>query len=374
MHVILLGTAAGGGFPQWNCWCPTCRVAREDPARARPRTQSSIAFSADGERWFLGNASPDVREQIACLPHAAVTGVRHVPVEGIVLTDAELDHTLGVTLLREGRHLQLIATAAVHAHDRRGFAGAAGDAGVRGGEDGGGRPRRSRAARLSRRKRERPHDRDEGGARRSAALRAPMRKWATRWRRSFATRARESRARSFPAAAGSDRSCSRGSTRPSCSCSTERSGRTTSSIDWISRTGRRCRWGTCRSRARKEASPSLSQLSCRHKVYTHINNTNPMLVESSPERATVEAGGDDRGHGWDALRDLRRAFCALSRITPTTRYALTMSSSLLSAPTIAAPAGAADPGARAAARTGRARSRRFAAFTGRTTWSIRFIG
>jgi hypothetical protein len=87
MHVILLGTAAGGGFPQWNCWCPTCRVARDDPQRARPRTQSSIAFSADGVRWFLGNASPDVREQLAHLPHPPVTGVRHVPVEGVVVID-----------------------------------------------------------------------------------------------------------------------------------------------------------------------------------------------------------------------------------------------------------------------------------------------
>ena len=113
MHVILMGTAAGGGFPQWNCWCPTCRIARDDPARAHPRTQSSIAFSADGVRWFLGNASPDVREQLARLPRVDVPGVRHVPVEGIVLTDAELDHTLGVTLLREGRQLQIIATPAV---------------------------------------------------------------------------------------------------------------------------------------------------------------------------------------------------------------------------------------------------------------------
>src|SRR6476659_6417746 len=113
VRVILLGTAAGGGFPQWNCWCPTCRIARDDPALAHPRTQSSIAVSADGVRWFLGNASPDVREQITRLPRAEVTGVRHVPVEGIVLTDAELDHTLGVTLLREGRLLQLIATPAV---------------------------------------------------------------------------------------------------------------------------------------------------------------------------------------------------------------------------------------------------------------------
>ncbi len=110
---MLLGTAAGGGFPQWNCWCPTCRVARAEPWRARPRTQSSLALSADGRRWFLCNASPDVREQLGRLPVEPPAGFRHVPVEGVVLTDAELDHTLGFALLREGRRLQLYATDAV---------------------------------------------------------------------------------------------------------------------------------------------------------------------------------------------------------------------------------------------------------------------
>lgn len=113
MHVKLLGTAAGGGFPQWNCWCPSCRTAREAPERARPRTQSSVAVSADAARWFLLDASPDVREQIATLPTARSTEVRHVPIEGIALTDAELDHTLGIELLREGRALHLYATPAV---------------------------------------------------------------------------------------------------------------------------------------------------------------------------------------------------------------------------------------------------------------------
>lgn len=113
MQVILLGTAAGGGFPQWNCWCPSCRVARSAPERAHPRTQSSAAISADGVRWFLLNASPDVREQIVPLTAAPPAGVRHVPVEGIIPTDAELDHTLGIALLREGRALQLYATPAV---------------------------------------------------------------------------------------------------------------------------------------------------------------------------------------------------------------------------------------------------------------------
>lgn len=113
MEIILLGTAAGGGFPQWNCWCPSCRIARAEPHRAIQRTQSSAAVSADGRRWFLLNASPDVREQLGRLPAKVPDGARHVPVEGIVVTDAELDHTVGIMLLREARHLQLCATMSV---------------------------------------------------------------------------------------------------------------------------------------------------------------------------------------------------------------------------------------------------------------------
>jgi pyrroloquinoline quinone biosynthesis protein B len=113
MQVVLLGTAAGGGFPQWNCWCPVCRTARREPERARPRSQSSAAVSADGRRWFLLNASPDVHAQVARLVTEEPAGLRHVPVEGVVLTDAELDHTLGLVLLREGRCLQVYATPAV---------------------------------------------------------------------------------------------------------------------------------------------------------------------------------------------------------------------------------------------------------------------
>ncbi len=113
MHIVLLGTAAGGGYPQWNCWCPVCRVARQDPDRAHPRTQSAAAVSADGERWFLLNASPDIHAQLARLECRTPAGVRHSGVEGVVLTDAELDHSLGIVLLREARFLQVAATAAV---------------------------------------------------------------------------------------------------------------------------------------------------------------------------------------------------------------------------------------------------------------------
>jgi pyrroloquinoline quinone biosynthesis protein B len=113
MHVLLLGTAAGGGFPQWNCRCATCQAARESPPRATPRTQSSIAVSADGAHWFLGNASPAVRAQLERLGAGPPGAVRWSPVEGVVFTDAELDHTLGLALLREARLLPVFATRAV---------------------------------------------------------------------------------------------------------------------------------------------------------------------------------------------------------------------------------------------------------------------
>jgi pyrroloquinoline quinone biosynthesis protein B len=113
VQIILLGTAAGGGFPQWNCWCPSCRVARNDPDRARRRSQSSAAVSADGRRWFLLNASPDVHAQLGRLPLDEPAGMRQQPVEAVVLTDGELDHTLGLVLLREGGALQVYATRAV---------------------------------------------------------------------------------------------------------------------------------------------------------------------------------------------------------------------------------------------------------------------
>jgi pyrroloquinoline quinone biosynthesis protein B len=113
VQVVLLGSAAGGGFPQWNCWCPGCRTARSSPAAAHPRSQSSAAVSEDGRHWFLLNASPDVRDQVARLHNSTPDGARHVPVEGVVLTDAELHHTLGLVLLREAGRLPIYATAAV---------------------------------------------------------------------------------------------------------------------------------------------------------------------------------------------------------------------------------------------------------------------
>jgi pyrroloquinoline quinone biosynthesis protein B len=98
MRIIILGSAAGGGVPQWNCGCPNCVEARN---RGAGRTQSSVAVSADGERWILLNASPDLRSQLAAHPPLWPRGKRGSPVAAVVLTDGEIDHTLGLLLLRE---------------------------------------------------------------------------------------------------------------------------------------------------------------------------------------------------------------------------------------------------------------------------------
>lgn len=100
MRVRVLGSAAGGGFPQWNCHCGTCEAARTG-ARARPRTQSSLAIRGVEGPWFLVNASPDLRQQLETLPPARIDGVRAPPIAGVLLTDAEIDHTAGLLLLRE---------------------------------------------------------------------------------------------------------------------------------------------------------------------------------------------------------------------------------------------------------------------------------
>lgn len=117
MWVRVLGSAAGGGFPQWNCDCPSCRVVRDGSRAARARSQSSIAVSSDYRRWFLFNASPDVQVQVesfpALHPSTGPDGGRAVPLQAVLLTDAELDHTLGLLLLRQAAGLVVHATEAV---------------------------------------------------------------------------------------------------------------------------------------------------------------------------------------------------------------------------------------------------------------------
>jgi len=118
MKVHVLGSSAGGGFPQWNCNCNNCGGLRMQRIRARPRTQSSIAVSADGRHWVLFNASPDILQQIREFP-ALQPGdrLRTTGIAAIVLIDAQVDHTTGLYMLREqDRPLQVWCTDAVN-HD-----------------------------------------------------------------------------------------------------------------------------------------------------------------------------------------------------------------------------------------------------------------
>jgi pyrroloquinoline quinone biosynthesis protein B len=115
MRVHLLGTAAGGAFPQWNCNCRNCGWARTVHGRVAARTQSCIAVSTDLSRWFLVNASPDIRIQLESFPPLWPPPgfVRGTAIAGVLLTNADLDHTLGLFNLRESGPLVVHATSAV---------------------------------------------------------------------------------------------------------------------------------------------------------------------------------------------------------------------------------------------------------------------
>lgn len=114
MRILLLGAAAGGGFPQWNCNCVNCQRARAGDTAAVPRTQSSVAVSSGNGRWFLLNASPDLRQQIIQNPQLHPReGNRDSPIAGVVLTNAEVDHVAGLLSLRESQALVVYATERV---------------------------------------------------------------------------------------------------------------------------------------------------------------------------------------------------------------------------------------------------------------------
>jgi pyrroloquinoline quinone biosynthesis protein B len=113
LTAVVLGAAAGGGIPQWNCRCEVCRLAWSGDPRVKPRTQSSLAVSADNEHWALLNASPDLRAQIQASPHLHPRGdKRGSPISAVLLTGAEIDQTAGLLNLRERSPFTLNATAA----------------------------------------------------------------------------------------------------------------------------------------------------------------------------------------------------------------------------------------------------------------------
>ncbi len=114
MHIHVLGSAAGGGFPQWNCNCANCGGLRRGEIQAQARTQSSIAISADEQHWLLINASPDIRAQInAFAPLQPQQGVRGTGIAAVLLVDSQIDHATGLLMLREGSRLELYGTQRV---------------------------------------------------------------------------------------------------------------------------------------------------------------------------------------------------------------------------------------------------------------------
>ena len=113
MNLRTLGSAAGGGFPQWNCACPNCRGARGGTIATKPRTQTQVAVSADGKAWYLIGASPDLRSQIEATPELHPTENRQSPIAGVVLASADLDHVLGLLLLRELQPLRVYTTPSI---------------------------------------------------------------------------------------------------------------------------------------------------------------------------------------------------------------------------------------------------------------------
>jgi pyrroloquinoline quinone biosynthesis protein B len=112
LTAVILGTAAGGGFPQWNCRCPVCQLAWDGDSRVKPRTQAGLAVSADGRDWVLINASPDLRAQIqATAVLRPKQSPRGSPITAVVLTGAEVDQVAGLLTLRERSKFNLYATA-----------------------------------------------------------------------------------------------------------------------------------------------------------------------------------------------------------------------------------------------------------------------
>jgi pyrroloquinoline quinone biosynthesis protein B len=112
MKMIILGAAAGGGLPQWNCGCVNCNAARA--GRIPALTQSSIAVSADGQAWAILNASPDIRSQLAATPALHPSGLRKMPLSSVLVTNGDIDHVAGLLTLRESQTFDLFATPTIH--------------------------------------------------------------------------------------------------------------------------------------------------------------------------------------------------------------------------------------------------------------------
>ena len=122
MKIRVLGSAAGGGFPQWNCNCHNCQRIRNNTMHGKARTQSSIAVSTDNVNWLLFNTSPDIRSQLDAFPAIQPkNGIRDTGIKAILLIDSQIDHTTGLLMLREGKPLDVYCTEMVKQDLSSGF-------------------------------------------------------------------------------------------------------------------------------------------------------------------------------------------------------------------------------------------------------------
>jgi pyrroloquinoline quinone biosynthesis protein B len=115
LRFLVLGAAAGGGLPQWNCDCSNCAAARDPASGVLPQTQSSLAVSIDGDKWVVFNASPDIRQQIQQTPAFHPKALRHSPISSVVITNADVDHIGGLLTLREKQPFDLFSTSTIEA-------------------------------------------------------------------------------------------------------------------------------------------------------------------------------------------------------------------------------------------------------------------
>jgi pyrroloquinoline quinone biosynthesis protein B len=113
MRIRILGSAAGGRFPQWNCGCGNCVAVREGKFPGKARTQAQLALSADGSVWFLAGASPDLAFQIESSSDLHPRALRDSPIAGVVLGSADLDHVVGLLMLRELQPLHVYAAPSI---------------------------------------------------------------------------------------------------------------------------------------------------------------------------------------------------------------------------------------------------------------------
>ncbi|AWN42458.1 pyrroloquinoline quinone biosynthesis protein PqqB [Methylobacterium durans] len=292
MRVVILGSAAGGGLPQWNCRCPICTLARSEPERVRPRTQSSIAVSPDGDNWLLVNASPDIRQQLFDNPvlHPR-EGLRHSPIRAVLLTNGDVDHVAGLLTLREGQPFTLYGTQGIlgSVNDNRVFDVMAAETVAR------------RAISL-----DETFEPVPGLSVTLFAVPGKVPLWLED--ESLQIGAETETTVGAMIEAGGRRLAY----IPGCARVTEALKARISGVDALlfdgtvlhdddmirAGVGTKTGWrmGHVPMRGENGSVEALADVSIGRRLFVHINNTNPVLVEGSPERADVESAGWTVGH------------------------------------------------------------------------------